>query len=113
MRFLHSLSLGRNDKRENPFAPYVVAKIIFNNNRLAQRALQRAFHTPLVQWIFLTWFLAHFTAAYMPLFHGEQGILKTAQCAVLPCEVSERIFPARTVTECGVILTPHKKSLSP
>mgnify|MGYP001852015518 FL=1 len=29
----------------------------------------------------------------------EQGILKTARCAVLPCEMSKRIRPAFAVTE--------------
>ena len=37
--------------------------------------------------------------------HGEQGILKTAQCAVLPCEVSEGIRLPDAVTEAAAFLT--------
>lgn len=36
---------------------------------------------------------------------GEHELLKTAQCAVLSGEVSERITLARTVTETAVALT--------
>ena len=40
---------------------------------------------------------------------GERGVLKTAQCAVLPREVSKRIHPAVAVTEHGDVLTPCEK----
>ena len=58
---------------------------------------------------------ANFTAHYMRNFThcykqwtslcDEQGILKTAQCAVLPCEVSEGNRSPDAVTEAAAILT--------
>ena len=39
---------------------------------------------------------------------GEQGILKTTQCVVLPCEVNEGICPPDVVTENGVSLAPFE-----
>ena len=41
--------------------------------------------------------------------HGEQGFLKTAQCAVLPCEVSAAHQVAPAVTENGVVLAPFER----
>ena len=40
----------------------------------------------------------------------ERGVFKTAQCAVLPREMSERIRPARTVSELSVALTDNEKN---
>ena len=40
--------------------------------------------------------------------HGEQGILKTVQCTVLPCEVSERNRSRDAVTENGVFIAPSE-----
>ena len=37
--------------------------------------------------------------------HSEQGILKTVQCTVLPCEVSERNRSRDAVTEAAAFLT--------
>ena len=44
--------------------------------------------------------------------HGEQGILKTVQCTVLPCEVSEGIWKPDAVTEAAALLTAAENARS-
>ena len=47
----------------------------------------------------------YFTVQRATSLCDEQGILKTAQCAVLPCEVSERNRSRDAVTEAAAFLT--------
>ena len=55
------------------------------------------------------YFFCNELVTYPPIWEDERGFLKTAQCAVLPREMSERISKARTAPEAVVYLATAEK----